>query len=779
MSLNNNNKKCSLAGNWKFAYAEEGSINEENVVSGKEHIQWLKCEVPGNAQLDLLKLGLIEDPYFGTNCEDIRKYESYEWWYTRKFSVPAEMHGKRLELIFHGLDTYSKVWINGKFIGETDNMFIPHKFDITELINKNSDNELIVKFASPIYATRDKELSGCYSSMGTFESLWARKARHTYGWDIAPRLVTAGIWRDVELVCHEDYEIKDVFFRLSELNDKYAKLVFHIDFDLPQKAWTNLKVKLNGECGDSVFETEQLLGSFHTQMVVELDDPKLWWPYNLGNPELYAINVVLYKDNIPVHSVSDKIGIRKIDIDQDVNLDGSRNFIIKINNTPVFVKGSNSVPMDAFHSRDLERIPEFINMLKDTNCNAVRVWGGGVYEHDLFYKLCDEKGIMVFQDFMYTCAIYPQTDEFLKVAENEARIIVKQLRNHPSIIIWYGDNEIDLAYYGWYDQAQSPENNKLTRRVLKEVCHYFDGTRPYLPSSPNSPTPGLDPNNEFEGDKHFYRHGDHYKSEEYIKDRARFYSEIGHLSLDNVESIKKFIPEDRLWPIDRNHWDWDHHFGSHQVPYYHRDRLGTVFSSVKNMFGTLPDNLDDMVHSSQITQAEALKFWIERSRQRKFECSGILWWNMIDCWPGFSDAIVDYYYSKKLAYDFVMRSQSDILISLGEKEDKGNPIVLVNDTLKSIECDCTVEVFDKNGTKIYDMKLEKCAIESNGIRAIGHVAFEEIYSFDNTYSYIACMNVSIKGISVCKNHYLYYKRPIEFTTYNELFDIFHNWLMQI
>ena len=731
----------NLCGAWRFAFAEAGKLDEKDVLSGRKAIKWFECDVPGNAQLDLQKNKLISDPFYGMNAEDIRKYEYYEWWYKTKFNFPEEMKGKRLELLFHGLDTFARIWLNGYYIGGTENMFIPHSFDVTGYVSEQEDNELTVKFSPPQYAAIGRELSGCFASLGTYESLWVRKARHTYGWDIAPRIITAGIWRDVELVAHDAYEIKDVFVRVAKLSGRCATLVFHIDLELPKSTWENLKITVHGECGDDTFDDECQVGSVRADMVVKLQNAKLWWPSGYGNPDLYNLKITLFKDGIPIHSVHDRIGIRTVELDQEKDGKGNRNFIFKVNNTPVFCKGTNSTPMDAFHSRDIKRIPEFIKMMIDTNCNMIRVWGGGVYENELFYELCDEHGIMVMQDFMYTCAIYPQDDEFLKIAEKEARTVVKSLRNHPSVLVWCGDNEIDLAYCEWYHQSQNPEDNKLTRQILKAVCQNYDGTRPYLPSSPSSPTPGAYPNSEFEGDRHFYRHGTYYKSDEYLNDRVRFYSEIGHLSLNNVESIHKFIPEDKIWPIDRKVWDY--HTGSHMVPLYDPQRLECIFRSVINVFGFLPDNLPDLVLASQIVQAEALKFWIERCRQRKFECAGILWWNMIDCWPQFSDAIVDYYYEKKLAYYYVKRVQEPVCIMVSEPEGQCSKVIAGNDSNENVNVDY----------KIWDANNEKTISEGSAcIQANINLELNKI-KVSNTDKKLLLIQWAISGKKY-SNHYL-------------------------
>lgn len=754
MSTQKSNVKINLGGKWLYAFAQAGTVSEADVLSSQDKLEWRGCDVPGNAQLDLMKSGLIDDPFVAMNTEAVRKFESCEWWYKTGFTVPQELRGQRLELLFHGLDTLADVWLNGNFLGSTENMFIPHGFMVDGCVSETGPNELVVRFSPPQFAAIGKEYSGCFASMGTYESLWVRKARHSFGWDIAPRLVTAGIWREVELVGHDDYEIRGVFARVAELSGSCATLVFHVDMDLPKGSWDGLKLVLRGECGGDAFVSECGVCSVRTDLAVELQRAKLWWPVDFGNPNLYTISVSLCRNGEEVHRLTERIGIRTITLDQEPDDNGNRNFIFKVNGAPVFCRGTNSVPMDAFHSRDLERIPEFIRMVRDTNCNMVRVWGGGVYEHELFYDLCDEQGIMVMQDFMYACAIYPQLDEFLKTAEKEAIQVVKALRNHPSLVAWSGDNEGDQAYFEWYHQSQSPENNQLTRRVLKTVCQNVDGTRPYMPSSPYSPTVGADPNSELEGDRHFYRHGTYYKSDEYLKDAGRFYSEIGHLSLDNEDSIRKFIPAHKLWPIDRA--VWDHHTGSQALPYVHPDRLRRIFDSIENLFGSLPDNLADLVLASQIVQAEALKFWIERCRMRRFDCGGILWWNLIDCWPQFSDAVVDYYYGKKLAYHFVKKAQEPVHVMISEPENQCARVIACNDTNHAVTLNYRISLAGSG-----ERTWEGCScIEANAKRVI-----DEIKVPDSEHQlYLIRWTIEDKEFS---SHYLAGRPPFTIPEYKQ------------
>lgn len=675
MSKASSSKKIPLDGRWEFCCAPEGELDAA-IAQGSAN--WMPGAVPGTAQLDLLENGLIADPFVGRNAEDIRRYEYFEWCYRTEFWVPEWLDGDRYELLFFGLDTVAEVHLNGHILGTTGNMFVPHSFDVTDMLVKDGRNDLLVRIKPALYHAAHGELDGCYCSMGTYESLRVRKARHGYGWDIAPRLVTAGIWRSVDLIAHGAWEVDDVFVRTVELSDDRARLVFHVSLSLPRAPWDELIVGVVGRCGDQAFAAQSAVNSPRVDIVVEVPQPRLWWPSGYGAPSLYDVEVTLYRFGVAVHTLTDRIGIRTVRLEQTAGGGSGGRFTLLVNEQPVFCKGTNSVPMDAIHSRDLGRIPAFVDMLKDTNCNTVRMWGGGVYENDQFFDLCDETGILVIQDFMYACAIYPQDDEFLMAAEREARIVVKSLRNHPCLVLWCGDNENDLAYVEWYDQSQSPQNNRLTREILPTVCQNYDGTRPFIPSSPFSPTVGVHPNSSLEGDRHFYRHGTYYKSEEYLSDSARFYSEIGHLSLPDEESIRRFIPADKVWPIDRS--EWDYHAGDHDVPPYHPDRLGAILRSVSLLFGSAPDNLGDLVLASQIAQAEALKTWIERCRLRSPECSGILWWNMIDCWPQFSDAIVDYYGKRKLAYAYVQQAQQPACIIIDEPKDGILDVILDNDS---------------------------------------------------------------------------------------------------
>lgn len=678
-------KKISLDGEWELAFSPEPASEFP-----PEDITWLPAKVPGNVLLDLKQAEIIPAPLFGLNTEKIRKYDFYHFWYKKKFKVPKNFMQETIELLFEGIDTFATTFLNGENIGCSDNMLVPFSFDITERIKPGEENDLLISLKSPLSAVKDKDYSGAFASFDTLERLWARRPAHSYGWDIAPRLVGAGIWRSVYLISHSLYEIKDIFIRTLEVQKKKAFLSFRINLNLPDEEPKDLRIKVEGNCSNSDFLKEEEVYFTTKDVTLEVKNPKLWWPYNLGRPNLYRIKISLIRGEKVIDEKRLDFGIRKIELLQELQEDGGKSFTFKINGVKTFILGTNWVPADAIHSRDKERTPEILKLAKEVNCNALRIWGGGVYEDDTFYEICDREGIMVWQDFAYACAIYPQKEEFLRMAREEAIKVVKRLRNHPSLILWCGDNEIDGAYTGWYKEKINPLENKINRIVLKEVCQIYDNSRPYWPSSPSSPSNPTEPNSPLEGDNHLWSHGTYFKDKFYCEDRSRFISEIGHLSCLSLSSIRRFLPEDKIWPVDEEYWS--HHFGSHKNPPFQPKRRQAMEKVIRFFFGELPDTIEDYILASQIVQAEAFKFWIERARQRKWFCSGILWWNLIDSWPQFSDSVVDYYFQKKLAYGYIKRSQEPILLCLGEPKDGELILFLINDTLKRMEIDWKIRM---------------------------------------------------------------------------------------
>ena len=374
-----------------------------------------------------------------------------------------------------------------------------------------------------------------------------------------------------------------------------------------------------------------------------------------------------------------------------------------VNNRKIRVFGTNHVPLDALHSHDAERMKMFFDLANECSVDMLRIWGGGVYETDEFYDLCDQYGILVWQDFMMGCAIYPQDGEFRQNLADEAESVIKRLRRHPSIVLWAGDNECDTAP-SWGLLNIDPESNQLTRKVLAEACRRFDISRPYLPSSPwcspaaqKAAPAGVDPT-LFSPEQHLWGPRDYFKSDFYRNTKASFLSEFGYHGCPAAESVKKFIPEDQLWPL---HNDVCRHHASN--PFLPDDtqlnyRIKLMYDQIKEFFGSsVPDNLDDFAIASQIIQAEALKFIIELFRMNK-KCSGLLWWNLIDGWPQFSDAVVDWYGKKKLAFHVLKNLHKKLLITLSESQAWHRKITAVNDSFETVTGSYSIRAYSTGKT---------------------------------------------------------------------------------
>ncbi len=435
---------------------------------------------------------------------------------------------------------------------------------------------------------------------------------------------------------------------------------------------------------------------------IPIDGARLWWPAGYGEANLYQIKAQLFhRGNLLVERV-DQIGIRLVEIERTETagqtwapqaLQGEvarfdrqplmdSHFLIKVNHEPVMVKGTNWVPLDAYHSQDRLRLDEAVSMVEDLGCNMIRCWGGNVYESDAFFDWCDRHGILVWQDFAFACNIYPQTEEFLLRVKAEAEETVIRLRNHTCLAVWCGDNEIDMAYLS---DRRDPGLNRLTREVLPGVVERLDPYTSYLPSSPYVPPSLVKTGNAWQQtpEQHLWGPRGYFKNPFYTNHSAHFIGEIGYHGCPDVASIRKFIPQESLWPALGND-DWQVHAVYHWLhKAFDRDRIQLMFNQVREFFGFMPEDLITLAQASQIVQAEAKKYFIESTRMRKWITSGILWWNLIDGWPQFSDAIVDYYYARKLAYEYIRRVQVPVCVMIGEPgSGKYLPVVIGNDSLK-------------------------------------------------------------------------------------------------
>ncbi len=678
--------KIDLGGTWTLC---------GHSADGKHATGLLNCRVPGNIEAALFEAGLVKDPYIEINAMELRKYEFFDWTFERRFEY-AGRAGEPLRLICEGLDCIAEIYCNGKLAGKSENALITHAFDLTQFVVPGVNSlKVEIKSANNHFRQYGFEAmtASCYPY--NFEATRIRKPAHAWGWDITPRMALGGIFRPIRIETVPEHRFLDTFLQLSRFHadtdpgDPGVTLMFHYHLATINPDFDGMELELTGYCGKKRFSHRVKIWSASGATLFPVADPVLWWPRGYGKPVVYRVEAKLLKHGEFLAATEFDFGIRKLELEAAELAESDcaePDFRFIVNNVPVRIHGCNHVPADALHANDAERLPKIIELALELNCNMLRVWGGGIYEDELFYQLCDHHGILVWQDFMLGCMVYPQDQAFLETMRIEAESAIRRLRQHPSLALWSGDNECDMVPL-WGGVSFDPNRNRITREVLPQAVLRHDPGRPYLASSPwcspkawqKSLETKLPPGT-LTPEQHLWGVRDYFKSDFYRNTNASFVSEIGYHGAPAAESIRKFTGEAKAWP-PRGNEVWNYHasnpfLGSDDYLNY---RIALMEDQIKEMFGFTPDNLDDFVLASQICQAEAKKYFIELFRSKR-KMSGILWWNLIDCWPQFSDAVVDYYFEKKLAFNYIKRVQQDFVIILPAADAWMQRIVAVNDS---------------------------------------------------------------------------------------------------
>lgn len=701
-------------GNWTlyFGQQDEHAPNSPDELK-KSNFQKIPAQVPGNVEIDLQNAGIIENPETGNNVYKLRNYETCQWWYHRKFKQPKIPVGHQVNLRFEGIDCIADIWLNNKKIGRIENMFVEYDFDVTELLEK--ENELYVCIHSPILEGRkyQREFWGVrYDALGG-ESVNIRKAAHAYGWDILPRLVSAGIWKDVKLEVIPPTHFKAVYWVTKSVNLEDRTASLYVDWEFATERLNVddliLKIKISNKNKIVFDQSFNIYSTVFRNRINDLKNIDFWWPRGYGDASLYdAVLQISDSSGKIISENKQQIGIRTAElINTDANTkEQPGEFVFKINGEKIFVKGTNWVALDALHSRDKMHIKPCIGMLVDLNCNMIRMWGGNVYEQDEFYDLCDKHGIMVWHDFMMGCTMYPQDENFLKKIDEETAKAISRIRHHPSLVLWAGNNENDVSLEWENDQPHiDPNTDIISRQLLPAMVRRLDPKTPYLPSSPYISSEafrlaGNRIDQDYAPEQHLWGPRGYYKAPYYTNNIAKFVSEIGYHGCPNRESLEKMFDKKFVYPwTNKKDFKWNDQWQTKAVrshPYATETikRNDLMTNQIKCVFTKVPTDLDQFIVASQIIQAEAKKYFIEFWRMNKGERNGILWWNLRDGWPVISDAIVDYYYSKKLAYHYIKRVQTDVCIMIGDAQEKGHPVVIVNDTLKEVEGHFSIKDLD-------------------------------------------------------------------------------------
>ncbi|TVY32536.1 Beta-mannosidase B, partial [Lachnellula subtilissima] len=651
----------------------------------KEESKFLSvAQFPTNVHLDLIANDIIPDPFIGKNENDVQWIGEVPWVYKTAFPSPTlsadERKTVKAVLTFDGLDTFATVLLNGKEILKTDDMFIPERVDVTTYLKKEGDNELEITFESAYLkgcALMEKYPDhhwGCWN--GDSSRLAVRKAQYHWGWDWGPTLMTCGPWRPINLEIFSS-RISDLHFttHVPETLDS-AEFVAKADIE-GETTDVRFDVSLDGKkvASETVKASKgQAVHAFAIQ------NPALWYPIRYGEQPLYTITATLLEDSSEVHITSKKFGLRRAELVQrPMTGQPGTTFFFQINNIPVFCGGSDWIPADNFIPRiGREKYYDWVKLVADGNQFMIRVWGGGIYEEQAFYDACDELGILVWQDFMFGCGNYPAFPSLLASIKREAEENVKLLRHHPSIVIWAGNNE-DYQYQEGEGLTYEPENkdaeswlqtNFPARYIYEKVL--ADACAELIPDTYyhfGSPWGGKDTRDPTVGDIHQWNvwHGTQEKYQNFDKLVGRFVSEFGMEAFPHIKTIESFLP---LGADDPDRFAQSSTVDFHNKADGHERRIALYL--VEN-FRYAPDPLEQFIYSTQLMQAECLasayRLWKRQWKGPGREyCGGALVWQINDCWPVTSWAIVDFYQRPKHAYYTVKREMAPISLGVTRKE---------------------------------------------------------------------------------------------------------------
>jgi beta-mannosidase len=723
--------------------------------------------VPGNVELDLLAAGRIADPMIGSHVYALRKYEGYQWCYSRRFASPPLKPGQRLQLHFGGIDCLASIWLNGRHVGEAENMLIEQGYDITELVADGGENELQVILRSAVIEAQNYPLGALgIRADGNSESDNIRKAPHAYGWDIMPRLVSAGLWRGVELRVLEPLRFEDLHWMILRIDRTAKTAELYADYQLrvPLALIDGLCVKATLRLrGMEVLQQSEPLLSHSGRISLRIQDAQLWWPKGYGEPVLYDAEVqILDTTGQVLASRVSRIGLRTVQLDRTEITAPEKpgRFCLIVNGVKIFIRGTNWVPVDALHSRDAAQVIEVLKLASELNCNLLRCWGGNVYEDEAFFDYCDADGLLVWQDFAMGCSVYPQNSDFARKVETEVRSVVRRLRNHPSLALWSGNNENDVSL-AWQLGALNVDPNRdlISRRVIPAVLYELDPTRPYLPSSPYVSIEYYERGNRgnFLPEDHLWGPRGYYKADFYTKSAAHFVSEIGYHGCPNQSSLERMFEKPEVYPWTRD-FVWNEAWLTKSVrklplSQSTAERNDLMLNQIRILFGAVPKDLDAFILTSQSVQAEAMKYFVELWRAGKFERSGIIWWNLRDGWPIISDAVVDYYNSRKLAYHFLKNVQSTVCLMINDPVDGHYPLVAVNDSLEAVQGKVTVTELG-SGRELFSGRY---AVAANGRQKVADLPRQPGQG-------MLLIRYEHAG-QTRMNHYLYGEPPFDFKAY--------------
>ena len=650
----------------------------------KGTLRWYKATVPGCIHTDLMANGIIKDPYYRLNESEVQWVDKVDWIYQNTFTITNnEIQKQHHEIQFEGLDTYASVFLNDSLILKSNNMHRTYIIDVKKLLVVG-ENYLKIILESPIkkglelYDSLDYIIpvsANDQANTGNVEegkriSVFTRKAGYHYGWDWGPRLVTSGIWRPVTLNSWNDVRIKDFNISYSFDGPSFIKTDVLVESSVKNKN-ALLKITINDS---TVISSNVLLKKGEQNLVnhFSLKSPKLWWPNGMGEQYLYDFNAEIQFNNA-VSSSGQKLGFKTIYLEtKDSTL--SPNFFFNVNGYPTFAKGVNYIPQDIFINRiKSTNYESLLVAAAKANMNMIRVWGGGIYEDKRFYELCDSLGLMVWQDFMFACAMYPGDSGFLENVRLEAIDNYNRLKKHTCIVLWCGNNENLSAWkrWGWEKTVIKEQSKEVADKIWHDYDTLFHHILPKVVYQ-NYPEQGFSKNNNWqvywssspsakEGITESYKFGDtHYWGvwwgkepfENYNTKISSFMSEYGFQSFPEYQTFRKFAKKK------------DEDMYSKVMKHHQRSSIGNAtIEEYMNREYQKPKNFKSLLYLSQILQSDGIRTAIEAHRRNKDQCMGSLYWQLNDCWPGASWSSIDYYGKWKALYYQTKKAFNPIIVS--------------------------------------------------------------------------------------------------------------------
>ena len=703
----------SLDSGWRFRLAAGDSHAKDHRAAAS----WHGANVPGTVQTDLLAAKLLPDPFYRDNEAKVQWVGLSNWQYETSFSVDgATLQRDHVELVFDGLDTFADVYLNGQKLASPDNMFRRWRIPAKDKLHTGK-NTLEVHLYSPIERLQPWLQKQPYALPGEFDSAfgdeakgkqtanYVRKAGYQYGWDWGPRIVTEGIWQPVHLDSWDALRVDDFHIAQNYVSGEAAQVTAQVEIDADASKTVHVSVDAIGPDGQSAAHVEQDVtvdtGKQTISLPLRIAHPKRWYPAGYGAPDMYTFKASIRDGSEELYNSAHAVGLRSIELRRDKDAWG-KSFAFVINGIPVFAKGADVIPFDSFPTRASDaQMLQVLQSAHDANMNMLRIWGGGYYMPDAFYEMADKLGLMVWQDFMFGGAIPPDDAAFVDNTRQEAIEQVKRLRDHASIVLWCGNNEVQTGWESWSDRQtfaaslQPGERDRIVTgmvnlfgNVLRNVVTQYDPSVPYWASTPSTDYEGA-ANLLDNGDYHYWNvwSGEAKPVEEYLNITPRFQSEYGLQSFPDMRTIHAFAEPGDLQPespVMRGHQKYDSGNGNKRLLLY-----------ITRSFGT-PKDFASFVYLSQVMQARGIELAAEHLRASRPQSMGSLYWQLNDVWPGASWASIDYYGRWKALQFHARRFYAPLLIAALRNQGE-TTVSLVSDRTAAADLHWRMRVMDFAG----------------------------------------------------------------------------------